>query len=226
MVSFIHQGNDVHAVPFFKVIDATHVLADAPDSIVREAERGANGDMTGNAVRNEGNRFAEVVLAEVTQQLFDAQPHLPHRFPAGEADLAGGFEPRLVKVGIPGANVLARQAFPRAIINIQEVGAGLNRKTVHGGKRLGGLDRTREGTGIDRVEFEMGEPLGNAARLGLPGFVQWNVRATAKAIVFVPFRLTMTNEQESCTNERSLAGSFLNQFKSGQIGLYQNFGCR
>ena len=67
------------------------------------------------------------------------------------------------------------------------------------GERLCGLDRARERTGIHGVYFLPGKALGDLVGLCHPGVIQWNIGATAKAFVFVPVSLAVTDEDKAGT---------------------------
>lgn len=76
MYGLVHESYNIRSVARLDAIDAADVLANVPDRVVGETERDANCHMAGDAVRNERDGLAQMVIAQFVEQLVYAQAHL------------------------------------------------------------------------------------------------------------------------------------------------------
>src|SRR5581483_5173361 len=145
-----------------------------------------------------------MVFAQMLEQFFDTQAHLPYRFAARKFYLARCLDPGVVQIGIFRLKILARHAFPYSIINVEQIGSLADFNVVRPSQWLGCLNCAGEGTGVHGIYFQMREPFLNFARLGDAAFIQWYIRASAKTVVAIPLGLTVTDENKAGTNNGSL----------------------
>ena len=116
-------------------------------------------------MRDERDSFTQVFFSQMFYEIFDAQPYLPCRFAAGETHVSGGFQPCLIQLRKFSAYLVAGKPFPRAVINVEQVGIHLDLDAMCVGKRCRGFERAGQRTGIHRRDFFIVEPRRDLSRL-------------------------------------------------------------
>jgi len=76
VVRFVHERYDIDSIALFQGINASYILANAPDGVVAQPQRGADGNVASDPVRKQRDGFSKMLFAKVIQQLFYAQADL------------------------------------------------------------------------------------------------------------------------------------------------------
>ena len=126
-------------------------------------------------------------------------------FAAGVFCFAGRAGPLRVELGKFRVNILARHAFPCAVINIQQIRRQFDFETLTDGERRRGLNRAGQGTRKYRMDFRIRKTRGDFFRLRDSVRVERHIRTAAKTVLPIPFCFAVTDEDKASTNNDSLS---------------------